>query len=248
MFQNAPNRWLIGPDSSKAPIRLFAFPHAGGAASVFRQWNSVLAPRIDSYGVQLPGRETRFIEPRLTHFSTAIQAIADALLPSLDRPFAFFGHSLGGLLAFETARYLRRLNAPLPLHLFVSGCSAPQVRKPIEEYSKLSDAGFIQAVQKFGGIPNELLQNAELLELFLPILRADFDLLETYRYVQETSLDCPITAFGGLGDAEAPQSELAEWNVHTTKTFRLRMFSGDHFFIRTAENLLLQEIARDLAG
>lgn len=248
MFQNAPSnkRWLIGTSSEKAAIRLFAFPYAGGGASAFRQWNKILTPKIDSYAVQLPGRETRFVEPRLTQFPAAIQAIVDALLPSLDRPFAFFGHSLGGLLAFETVRHLRRLNAPVPLHLFVSGCSAPQFREPDKQYSQLSNVGFIQAVRQFGGIPDEILQNNELLDLFLPILRADFGLLETYNYVEEAALDCPITAFGGREDTETPQSKLAAWGIHTTKAFRVSMFSGDHFFLRTAQNLLLEEIIRDL--
>jgi surfactin synthase thioesterase subunit len=248
MLQNTPNRWLVGAGSEKAAMRLFVFPYAGGGASAFRQWNKALAPRVASYTIQLPGRETRFTEPKLTRFSAAIEAIGDALRPNLDHPFAFFGHSLGGLLAFETARHLRRLNAPTPLHLFVSGCSAPQLREPEEQYNKLSDAGFVQAVRKFGGIPDEILQNTELLDLFLPTLRADFRLLETYDYVQETALDCPITAFGGLEDAETPESKLAAWNVHTTRAFRLSMFSGDHFFLHPARDLLLAEITRDLEG
>lgn len=248
MFQKTPNRWLIGGRAENLPaIRLFAFPYAGGGASVFRQWNKILPPGIDTYSIQLPGRETRFAEPKLTQFAAAIDAIVDALRPSLDRPFVFFGHSLGGVLAFETARTLRRLNAPVPLRLFISGCSAPQIREP-KEYNKLSDDEFIQAVRKFGGMPDEVLQNTELLELFLPTLRADFSLLETYHYVQDTALDCPITAFGGLDDVETSQDNLTAWNIHTTKAFRVSMFPGDHFFLHTAQNLLLAEIARDLDG
>ena len=247
MLQNTPNRWLIGGRAgSPAAIRLFAFPYAGGGASVFRQWDRILPPGIESYAIQLPGRETRFGEPALTRFPAAVEAIANALRPNLERPFAFFGHSLGGLLALETTRYLRRLNAPLPLHLFISGNSAPQVRQLDEEYSKLSDAGFVQSIQKFGGMPDEVLQHTELLQLLLPTLRADFNLFETYNYVEEAALDCPITAFGGLDDAEAPQAKLAAWNIHTTQTFRLSMFPGNHFYLNTAQNLLLAEIARDL--
>jgi len=248
MLQNTPNRWLIGGRDGNLPaIRLFAFPYAGGGASAFRQWNRVLPPKIDTYAIQLPGRETRFVEPKLTQFAAAIDAIVSALRPSLDRPFALFGHSLGGMLAFETARSLRRINAPSPLHIFISGCSAPQVRQS-KGYNKLSNAEFIQTVRKFGGMPDEILQNAELMDLFLPTLRADFSLFETYEYVQEAALDCPITAFGGLEDAEATQAELAAWNIHTTKAFRVSMFSGNHFFLHAAQNLLLAEIARDLEG
>lgn len=247
MFPNSLNSWLIGGrPGSAAPTRLFTFSYAGGGASTFRQWNKLLPLQIDSYAVQLPGREGRFNETRITQFPDAILAIADALLPHLDRPFAFFGHSLGGLLAFETARHLRRLNAPLPVHLFLSGCSAPQTQYKKEAYSKLSDAAFIQSVKKYGGLPNEILQNSELVDLFLPILRADFSLFETYRYSEEAALDCPITAFGGLHDTETSEDHLNAWDVHTIQAFRLRMFPGNHFYLNASQNDLLTEITRDL--
>lgn len=247
MLQNTPNRWLIGGKPGETtPLRLFAFSYAGGGASAYRPWNKILPSYIESYAVQLPGRETRFSEPALTQFPVAVQTVTNALLPQLDKPFAFFGHSLGGLLAFEVTRQLRRLNAPLPLHLFVSATSAPQTQEPRQEDSKLPDDEFIQTVRKFGGIPDEVLQHTELLQLLLPTLRADFRLFETYQYVQEPVLDCPITAFGGLDDAETPQDKLAAWDIHTTRAFRLRMFSGDHFYLHAARELLLAEIVRDL--
>jgi medium-chain acyl-[acyl-carrier-protein] hydrolase len=247
MFQSTANRWLIGGRTDNvAKLRLFAFHHAGGGASLFRQWHKILPPTIEIYAVQLPGRETRFTEPKLTYFQTAIEAIVNAIRPSLDHPFVFFGHSLGAMLAFETARQLQRLGAPVPLHLFLSGCSAPQVHDPKEENSKLSDADFIQSVNKFGGMPEEILQNAELMELFLPTLRADFSLLETYQYREEPALDCPITALGGLNDLEAPQVKLTAWNIHTTRAFRVGMFPGDHFYLNHARTMLLAEIVREL--
>ena len=247
MFQSTPNRWLVGGrPQSLGEIRLFAFAYAGGGASVFRQWNKILPPKIDVYAIQLPGRETRFSDPKITQFPAAVEAIAAALRPSLNHPFVFFGHSLGGLLAFETARQLRRLGAPTPVYLFLSGCSAPHVHDPIDEYSKLSDADFSQSVKKYGGMPDEVIKNTELLELFLPTLRADFSLFETYHYTQEPALDCPITAFGGLDDTETPQDKLNAWNIHTSKTFRAKIFPGNHFFLNTAQTQLIGEIARDL--
>lgn len=247
MLKSTPNRWLVGGRTeSAANMRLFAFAHAGGGASIFRQWHKSLPPQIDLYAVQLPGRETRFAEPKLTQFTAAVEAIVNGLRPSLDRPFAFFGHSLGALLAFETARHLRRLGAPGPQYLFLSGCAAPPAHDPIEAYSKLSDAAFIQSIKKYGGIPDEISQNAELVELFLPTVRADFSLLETYQYIEEPALDCPVSVFGGLNDLEAPQAKLAAWNIHTTKNFRVKMFPGDHFYLNGAYTTLLAEITRDL--
>lgn len=250
MLQSTPNRWLVGPRKETledvAPMRLFALPYAGGSASAFRQWHKNLPASVDLYAIQLPGREARFAEPKLTYFFTAIEAIVNALRPMLDRPFALFGHSLGGILAFETARCLRRVNAPMPSQLFISGCSAPQVRGEILPYSKLSDAKFIEAVNKYGGLPDEVLQNSELIELFLPTLRADFGLLETYHYYEEAPLDCPITVFGGDDDPEAPRAKLTAWNIHTTKAFRISMFPGGHFYLNAAQASLTGEIIRDL--
>ncbi len=247
MIQNTPNRWLVGGrPQSTSTIRLFAFPYAGGGASVFRQWNKILPPKIDTYAVQLPGRETRFVEPKLTRFSAAVDAIVTALRPSLNQPFAFFGHSLGGLLAFETTRQLRRLGAPLPVHLFVSASSAPHLITRDEAYSKMPDATFIQYVQKYGGLPDEVISNAELLDLFLPTLRADFSLFETYQQAEEPPLNCPITAFGGANDLESPREKLAAWNAYTTQAFRVQIFPGNHFFLNTTQTPLLGEIIRDL--
>jgi len=248
MFQNRPNRWLIGgkPNSPAGKLLLFTFSYAGGGASAYRHWHQSLPAGIDLYAVQLPGRETRFGEPTLKHFPTAVQTIAESLLPSLDRPFAFFGHSLGGLLAFEVARHLRRAKSPLPQYLFISATSAPQLQEAREETSKLPDADFIQTVQKFGGMPEEVLQHTELLQILLPILRADFSLFETYRYVEEPALDCPITVFGGLEDTETSEERLAAWNIQTTKPFRVKMFSGNHFYLHALQNLLINEIAADL--
>lgn len=247
MMQNTPNRWLVGGrPQSTASLRLFAFAYAGGGASAFRMWNKMLPPKIDTYAIQLPGRESRFAEPRLTQFSAAVDAIVAELRPSLNQPFAFFGHSLGGLLAFEVTRQLRRLGAPLPVHLFVSASSAAHLIMRDEHYSQMSDTQFIQSIKKYGGLPDEVLNNAELLELFLPTLRADFSLFETYQYIEEPPLDCPITAFGGINDLESPREKLAAWSTYTTRAFRVQIFAGNHFFLNTAQTPLLAEITRDL--
>jgi len=196
--------------------------------------------------VQLPGRETRYAEPRITQFTTAVEAITEAIRPHLDRPFAFFGHSLGARLAFETARNLRRLNLPMPKHLFVSSCTAPQINKKRQIYHTLANQEFIEAVTKLGGMPDALLQNNELLELVLPILRADFNLYETYQYATEPTLPCPITAFGGIEDSEAMPDDVEQWQRQTKQDFRMRLFPGNHFYLNAHINELLGEIVRDL--
>lgn len=241
------NPWLIGGRAGAvAPIRLFTLPYAGGGASAYRAWNKILPPQIDAYAVQLPGRETRYAEPRITQFSAAVEAITEAIRPHLDRPFAIFGHSLGARLAFETTRRLRHLNLPMPKHLFVSSCTAPQINKKRQIYHTLADQDFIEAVTKLGGMPDALLQNDELLELVLPILRADFSLYETYQYMVEPVLHCPITAFGGIEDSEAMPDDVEQWQRQTTQNFRTRLFPGNHFYLNAHTNELLSEIVRDL--
>lgn len=247
MLQSTPDRWLVGGrKESTAPLRLFAFPYAGGSASAFRQWHKSMPPNIDFFALQLPGREMRFSEPKLTYFVTAMEAIVTALRPHLNQPFAFFGHSLGAWLAFESVRCLRRMGGPAPVHLFLSGGSAPQVQDPIPGYNRFSDAEFIKSVTRYGGMAEELLENKDLMDLFLPTLRADFSLLETYKYFEEPPLDCPISVFGGLDDPEAPRAKLAAWNIHTTKTFRISMFPGNHFYLNQHQAALTGEIIRAL--
>lgn len=219
-------------------IRLFCFPYAGSSAIVFRSWSDALTPIIEVGSIELPGRGTQIKESLLTRTEPIVEAIALALLPTLDKPFAFFGHSMGAILAFECSRLLRKKYGLLPSHLFVSGRHAPQFppRSPIHA---LPEAAFIREVRRFNGIPDTVLENSELMELLLPILRADFEALETYTYIDESPLDCQITAFGGLQDVNTCIDGLEAWANQTSSFFCLQMLPGDHFFINSAQPQLL---------
>lgn len=174
------------------------------------------------------------------------QSLATALTPYLDRPYAFFGHSMGALISFAVTRELRRNGAPSPVHLFMAGHRAPQLPPRQAPVYHLSDDEFLAALRQLGGTPAEVLENRDLMELMLPTLRADFTLCDTYRYGEEAALDCPITALGGIGDSEVTRADLEAWSSQTTGPFALRIFPGDHFFLRSAEFELLQVIARQL--
>jgi medium-chain acyl-[acyl-carrier-protein] hydrolase len=230
----------------KARLRLFCFPYAGGAASIFRTWSETLPSEIEVCPVQLPGRENRLMEPAFSHIQPLIATLAQALLPLLDTPYAFFGHSMGALISFELARYLYREDHEGPLHLFASGHRAPHLPDPDPPTSHLPEAAFIEELRKLEGTPEEVLQNSELLQLLLPLLRADFRLCETYQYIADKPLPCPITAFGGLQDSEAPRETVLAWKIHTDNTFKARFFMGGHFFIRTEQSALLQAVITDL--
>lgn len=226
-------------------INLYCFPHAGGGAAAFRTWVPELAPRVHLQPVVLPGRGARLSEPILQSFDEAFRYLRDEVVPAAVPPFAFYGHSMGALLAFEAAREVeRRRNAPL-LHLFVSGSSAPQFgpRPPLLRH--LDDDAFIERIQTLGGTPPEILRNRELVELVLPILRADFAVAETYTYEPRTPLRAPISVWGGHED-EPTEAELGAWREVTTSRCLLRMLPGGHFFVHSARDQLLRALRGDL--
>jgi medium-chain acyl-[acyl-carrier-protein] hydrolase len=240
--------WLaVSKPKAAATVRLFCFPYAGGSASLFRRWSLTLPAHVEVCPVQLPGRESRFREKPFTRCMPLVEALAEALRPELDKPFAFFGHSMGALLAFELARLLRQLHGLSPVHLFVSGRRAPQTGPDDEQLHSLPDAALLEALGRLKGTPPQILENAELMELLLPMLRADFAVCETYRYTPQPPLSCPITVFGGLHDPKASREHLDAWSGQTSAAFRMRMFAGDHFFLHSVEASLLQALSEELS-
>ena len=232
----------------QARLRLFCFPYAGGGASIYRTWSAGLPRDIEVCAIQLPGRENRLSDPPFIRLTLLVRTLAQVLGPYLDIPFAFFGHSMGALLSFELARHLRRQKRSGPVHLFVSGHRAPQLPDPDPPIHRLPDPMFVAELRRLNGTPEEVLQNAELRQLVLPVLRADFAICETYDYSSEEPLDCPIFAFGGTQDDEVSRDELGAWREQTSSSFRLRMFPGDHFFLHSAQALLMQDIAEELTA
>jgi medium-chain acyl-[acyl-carrier-protein] hydrolase len=176
------------------------------------------------------------------------EALAGALLPFLDKPFAIFGHGLGAAIGFELTRHLRKTSQTGPLHLLVAGRRAPQMPNDSSPIFDLPDPEFIAAVRDLNTIPAEVLEHPELMELMLPVLRADYKLAETYVYRAEPPLDVPIAAYGGEQDSRATREELERWQEQTIAGFNLRMFPGDHFFLHSAQARLLEAISRDWAA
>ncbi len=230
----------------QANLRLFCFPYAGGSSLIFRTWASSLPQNIEVCPVELPGRGTQMKSPPFTQMEPLVRAISPILLPYLDKPFAFFGHSMGGLLSFELTRHLRKEYSKQPSYLFVSASRAPQIRSPKPPIHALPETDFKQELRRLNGTPASVLENYELMQLLTPLLRADFAVLETYVYTQELPLECPITAFGGLEDQEVNTQELEGWRSQTENSFQLEIFSGDHFFIHSAQSLLLENLAKYL--
>ncbi|WP_225931589.1 type I polyketide synthase [Leptolyngbya sp. 7M] len=218
--------------NSQAALRLFCLPYAGAGASLFRAWQEHVSSSIELCPIQLPGREERLGEPPVTRLPALVEQLVPQLQPYLDKPFAVFGHSLGALIGFELTRELRRQNHPLPVCLFVSGCRAPQIPDFTRPVHRLPDQQFVAALKQYNGLSDDLLQHPEVLQFFLPILRADFAIWETYFYKTENPLSMPILAFGGETDPKVSRTELEAWQTQTQTQFSSIFLPGDHFFIR----------------
>jgi surfactin synthase thioesterase subunit len=241
------NRWIaFRRTTPRASVRLFCLPYAGAGASVFRPWSDALAPEIELCAIQLPGREDRAREERFTRMEPLVEALAGELRDELDRPFAIFGHSMGAVIAYELACVLRREGLPGPVHLFVSGRRGPQVPYRHEPVHHLAEPQFVEKLRRLNGTPEEVFQYPELLAYIIPTLRADFTICETYACRDEPALSCPVSAFGGLGDTEVSEDDLAAWSAVTAGPFRVELFPGDHFFLHACRASLLATLTNDL--
>lgn len=240
-------RWLsCYKPNPNAKIRLFCFPYAGGGSSIFRTWNQDLPNWVEVCPVQFPGRENRIQEKPFEKMQELIAATAKALMPYFDLPFAFFGHSMGAWIAYDLACYLRKNNNLLSRHLFVSGRFAPHIPDP-DRLHLLPEKEFKEQLRVYNGTPLAILENDEIMQLIMPLLRADFSVCETYSYTPKEPLECSMSAFSGKDDHMVDIEGLQAWQKHTTSKFRTEIFPGDHFFLRTAQKDLLKFISKDLA-
>ncbi len=239
--------WFFTRPGPAARVRLFCFPFSGGGSSAYRGWAEAL-PGVEVTTVVPPGRESRLREPAFTRMDPLVAALTEALAPTLDdRPFAFFGHSLGAYVALEVTHALRRAGAPLPRRFFASGCPSPDRRVSRPPIHALPDRAFIEALRRYGGTPEEVLAHEELMELLMPVLRADLEVYETYRGSPEPPLDLPISALAGRDDDRATPDEVEGWRTRTTQGFTIRLFPGRHFFVHGERERVLAAVREDLA-
>jgi medium-chain acyl-[acyl-carrier-protein] hydrolase len=240
-------RWIVRyRPKEHASLRLFCFPYAGGGASVFRSWADGLADDVELCCIQLPGREHRIGEQVYIHLAPLIQELARAILPYLDRPFAFFGYSMGALVCFELARELRRTYDRHPIHIGLAAFRAPHLPNPNIKIYHLPDEVF-KVVMRADGIPEQVLKNEELMQAMLPTLRADFELCDTYQFREEPPLACPFSLFGGQEDVRVTSAALEAWHIHSSVPSTLLMLPGPHLFLHSSSDLLLTALASDLA-
>jgi len=229
--------------ATEARLRLFAFPHAGGGVSAFANWQEQLPADVGLIPVRYPGRESRTNEPLLASMEELVRSAADAIGPLLNRPFAFFGHSMGAAVAFELARYLRRHGKPAPSALFVAGARAPRYRLNWKPPAKPSESEFLAELRRLEGVPEEVLENEELTRILLPVLAADTALYRNYVYHDEPPLECSIYVYGGASDPNVAREHLESWRTHSKLETTVKMFEGGHFFLQSNREQFLAELA-----
>lgn len=230
-----------------ADVRLVCFAFAGGAASSFQPWLRSLRAGVELAGVQLPGRENLAHHPFITDFRPLLAAVVTAVRSAIDGPFALFGHSLGALLAFETARALRRERVRQPLALAVAGARAPHVASTEPPLGDAPEEVFLAKMREYGGTPDGVLTREKVARHFLPRLRADHAVFESYRYEPQAPLSVPVLALGGADDRVAPAHLLAGWREQTSATCLIESMPGAHFFIHQAREAVVHRACSFLA-
>ena len=227
-----------------ARMRLVTFAHAGGGPRTYARWDHELAPDFEVWHVTLPGRGRRLREPFAREWRPLAHELAGAIAREVPAPFALFGHSLGALLAFEVARRLTRAGTP-PAHLVVSGRDAPD-SAPDLELPETDDELLRRVDRAYGGVPDQVRASREVLDHFLPVLRADLELARDYVLRPGVALDCPITALAGDADPIASPEGLARWSRQTGASCECHVFAGGHFFLVGEEQATLATISRRL--
>ena len=235
--------------------RLFCFPFAGGSAAVFAGWGERMKPDVEVWTALPRGRGMRFretpfktVQAMVDEYFTALRAGLEAGTESgLDLPYAFYGHSLGGLMAFELTRRLQAEGLPMPERVFVGATAPPHLGLIHEAIHHLPDGEFVTAIQeRYAGIPAEVLNEPELLEIFLPALKADFAAYERYHFEETCPLGCGLTAFAGADDPGITRELIGEWSRHTEGEFRLEAVDGDHFFLTRSAAIVQGAIGESL--
>lgn len=242
--------WFRTAPGGTGGMRLFFFPFAGGNPAAFLPWQPLLGS-LELQVASLPAHGTRLFEPPEHDMDTLIATLTRAIagMPDLaERRFAFFGHSLGALLAFEVARALRRGGLPMPERLWASGAEGPQTRVVTRRVFDLPDAEFVEALRDFGATPSELFDLPEMIALLLPSLRADFGLNERYAYRPEPPLDLPIHVLCSDRDEHVSPDRAAGWARETSQPLRWHDYAGDHFFLDAHQDAIAALLVKTLTG
>jgi len=241
------NKWLIIPNPKPmADLKLICFPYAGGSASTYLTWSEWLPANVELVAIQLPGRASRLFEKAHSDFDTLIEALLEFIPNLIDRPYVFFGHSLGSRIAFGLMSKMKDKGLKLPIHFIASGSRAPHISSKAREISHLPDEEFIVVLRQLNGTPKAVLENRDIMSIYLPLLRADFQLASACYIPSKYRFDCPISVLGGKGDKVVCHSDLLRWEELFSHPLDLNYLVGDHFFIESNKQLMAEAINRVL--
>lgn len=242
----AGSRWLSRPRGTREPaLRMFCVPHVGAGAAAFNSWIPLLPADVEVCGVRLPGRESRLREPLVEDWQQVVGALQQAVTPLLDLPYVLLGHCSGSVLTYELARRLVAAGHPAPAMVVLSSAPAPSARRIDEPLHLLPRRELLERVVGFGGMPAEILDDPELMDIFERILRADYRVIERLEYSPGAPLDVPITVLGGEHDEFVGEEAMAAWAAETTREFSLRLLDAGHYILAEA-GPLVADIVRPL--
>lgn len=230
-----------------ASMRLLCFPYAGGSATIFRRWADFCA-EIEFIGAQYRGRGARIGEQ--PHHSIG-ELVAEAVIDIedlSDKPYAIFGHSMGAMVAFDFARKLAEIPTRQPDHVFLSGLASPWTRVIGKRIHDLPDRDFLYELRDLGGTPPDILGNSDILEIILPVIRADLEAAYYWRVNEHGDLRLPITVFGGADDQGIPTEALADWASCTSGSVEVHLHPGGHFFIHDEFPAVIDSVCSQLFG
>lgn len=242
------NLWIENwSPKPQAQARLFCFPYVGGSAALYRLWPAKLGEQVEVLSVELPGRGRRFGEKLISSLDELVPTFHQAILPYLDKPFFIFGHSMGALIAYEWTLLLEKEGKHLPSALILSAFGAPHVTPPPKrKLHLLSDSEFLEELEHLKGTPKEVLQHRELMSILLPMIRSDLKMVENYPYPKDQKISVPVKVLGGRQDPQVDLSRLEAWKDLAGSSFSLQLFEGEHFFIQSARDRVLESISDEI--
>jgi len=229
-------------------LKLFCLPHAGGSARVFMPWKRYISDFIELCPIELSGRGSRMNEPFYQTFEEGLNDVFQIIVKKLDdspSPYALFGHSMGGMITYELSHRIQKIGFKNPMHIYFSGMKVPGAPTPKKD-DKVSDEWIEERIRRLGGIPEELMNNKDVLKLFMPVLRSDFHMLETRQPSNKyEKLNTDITILNGASD-DLVTNDSEKWQTVTSKKLNVHTFEGGHFFINQHVELVVKIINQTL--